>query len=412
MRMKPPKETAVPIAAMVASLCALAAQPVPPPPAAPLGSPARVHRDGAAAVSRDPLDLAFRFATAIEADPNDQALAQAQVVTELILLDRLDEAGERAARIKGWRQGTACADIARAFAEQRKPERARTFLARADTIRLSTPDWGGPRIAAHMAQALAVLGDVERSTALAQEVTAADARQYAGRAAATIADGLARKGDFAGAMARLEELDAERDYDVALWRTTGYLDLARRTDVAAGEWSQALSAARRSADGVPGWKRGEVLLDLGREYLARKETTSAREAFAAAAGVIEPLPPTLPTRSALLSDLAAAWGRLGEKEKARRILDRAEREAPAAAVIDRPGAWGAVAGARWSIGDHEAARSLYGRALTEAEGLVNARPRALAAVDICRSLARNHVDVKAGMQGRLNALLAGLRDPW
>jgi hypothetical protein len=43
---------------------------------------------------------------------------------------------------------------------------------------------------------------------------------------------------------------------------------------------------------------------------------------------------------------------------------------------------------------------------------VNARPRALAAVDICRSLARNRVDVKAGMQGRLDALLAGLRDPW
>ena len=412
MSRKVPEGTDVPIAAMVAALCALAAQPLPPLAAAPAPPPAGVKRDAAAARPGDPLDLAFRFATAIEADPNDQALAQGQVVAELILLGRLDEAGERAARIKGWRQGAACADIARAFAEQGKADRARAFLAQADAIRLTTPDWGGPRIAAHMAQALAVLGDVERSTALAQEVTSADARQYSGRAAATIADGLARQGDFAGAMARLRALDAERDFDVALWRTTGYLDLARRPDTAAGEWSQALGAARGSADGVPGWKRGEVLLDVGREYLGRKDMQSAREAFAAAATVIEPLPPTLPTRSALQADLAAAWGLLGEKEKARRLLDRGEREAPAAAVIDRPGAWGALAGARWSIGDHAAARALYGRAFTEAEALVNAWSRALAAVDICRSLARNHVDVGSGMQRRLNALLAGLRDPW
>src|SRR5258706_4400836 len=305
MTVEMPEGVVVPIAATIAALCVLAAQP-----------------DAALSLSRDPLDMAFRFATAIEADPNDQALAQEQVVTELIALDRLDEAGERAGTIKGWRQGSAFADIARALAEHGKPDRARALLAQADAVRLSTWDWGGPRIAAHMAQALAVLGDLERSTALAQEVTAADPRQYAGRAAATIADGLARKGDFAAAMARLEALDGDHDVDIASWRTSGYLDLARRPDVAPGEWSRALEAARRSADGVPGWKRGEVLVDIGREYLTRKEVRRGREAFAAAESVTVPLAATLPAKSALMSDLAAAWGLQGDREKARRLLDR------------------------------------------------------------------------------------------
>src|SRR5258706_8744317 len=97
-----PEGMVVRLAAALAALCVLAAQPIPRPAAAPPASPARVQ-PGAAPLTRDPLDTAFRFATALEADPNDQALAQGQVVTELIALGRLDEAGERAGEIKGWR---------------------------------------------------------------------------------------------------------------------------------------------------------------------------------------------------------------------------------------------------------------------------------------------------------------------
>jgi tetratricopeptide (TPR) repeat protein len=364
------------------------------------------------AATPDAFDTAFRFATAIEADPNDQAMAQERVVTDLVALGRLEEAGDRAAKIKGWRRGTACADIARSWAERGRSDEARKYLDQAEAARRAATDWGGPRIAAHMAGALAVLGDVERTTSLVEQIARDDPRQYGGLAAAAVAGGLAQTGDFAGAMSRLRALDEDRDFDVAWWRTTGYRDLARRPDLTAAERSEALRAARGSADGVSGWKRGEALVDIAREYLRRDDRPAAREALLAAEEVVSPLPPTLPVKASLMSELAATWGLHKDTSRARRLLQRAEKEAPATAVIDRPGALAAIAGARWAVGDHAAAESLYARALTEAEALVNARPRALAVVDICLSLGRNGAAVTPEVRTRLHALFAGLRDPW
>src|SRR5882672_6845910 len=100
----------VSVAAIAALLCVAAARPVLPPAARGPDLPADPPRDAVAAASPDPLDSAFRFATAIEADPKDQAMAQEDVVSELTALGRLEEAGLRAAEIKGWRQGTSYAD--------------------------------------------------------------------------------------------------------------------------------------------------------------------------------------------------------------------------------------------------------------------------------------------------------------
>lgn len=360
----------------------------------------------------DPLDTAFRFATAIEADTNDQAMAQERVVGDLIDRGRLDAASRQAAKIKGWRRGTALADVARAWAESGRKDRAREYVDKADAVRRVTSDWGGPRIAAHMAEALAAIGDVERTTSLAQNLAQEDAREYGGRAVAAVASGLARTGDFKSAMARLSALDGERDFDVVWWRTSGYLDLARRQNLPENERGQALQAAQRSAEDVSGWKRGEALTSIGREHAHRKDASAAAQALGAAEKIIAPLPPTLPSKASLMSDLAAAWGVAGDRPRARRLLDRAEKEVPDAAVIDRPGTLAAIAGARESIGDHELARALYDRSLSEAASLVNARPRALAVVDICRSLAKSGVAVTPSQQSRLESLYAGLSDPW
>jgi tetratricopeptide (TPR) repeat protein len=368
---------------------------------------------GAARISgADPLDTAFRFATAIEVDPNDQAMAQERVVGDLIDRGRLDDASRQAAKIKGWRQGTALADVARAWAESGRKDRAREYVDRADAVRRVTADWGAPRIAAHMAEALAAIGDLERSTSLAQGLAQEDAREYGGRAVAAVASGLAQTGDFKSAMARLSALDGERDFDIVWWRTSGYLDLARRPNLPEDERGQALKAARRSADGVSGWKRGEALTSIGREHALHKEIPTAGQALGAAEQIIAPLSPTIPSKASLMSDLAAAWGVAGDRPRALSLLKRAEKEVPEAAVIDRPAALAAIAGARESIGDRDQARALYDRSLSEAASLVNARPRALAVVDICRSLARSGVGVTPPLQARLESLYAGLRDPW
>jgi len=370
---------------------------------------------GAAAVKSpagDPLDIAFRFATAIEADPNDQAMAQEGVVKELTELGRLNEAGRQAAKIKGWRQGTAFADVARALAGKGRRDEARAYVQKADAVRRGTADWGGPRIAAHMAEALAAVGDVERTTSLVQDLAQDDPREYSGRAVAAVASGLAQTGDFKSAMGRLSALDAEKDFDVVWWRTNGYLDLARRPNLKAEERREALQAAERSAQGVAGWKRGEALISVAREHASWNEGPAAAQALGTAEEIIAPLSGTIPGKASLMSDLASAWGQAGDRARARRLLERAEKEVPEAAVIDRPAALAAIAGARRSIGDREMARSLYDRSLSEAATLVNARPRALAVVDICRSLARNRVTMTPPVQARLDSLYAGLRDPW
>ena len=64
------------------------------------------------------------------------------------------------------------------------------------------------------------------------------------------------------------------------------------------------------------------------------------------------------------------------------------------------------------LGDEQAARRLFGLAVDSAEGLVNARPRALAVVAICRSMAQQRVALDDGLRSRLDALHDGLGTPW
>ncbi len=71
-----------------------------------------------------------------------------------------------------------------------------------------------------------------------------------------------------------------------------------------------------------------------------------------------------------------------------------------------------LASGYWVAGDEANAKRLYGRALTRAEALENARPRALAVVEICRSMGREQVPASPETRARLDALYAGLRDPW
>jgi hypothetical protein len=62
--------------------------------------------------------------------------------------------------------------------------------------------------------------------------------------------------------------------------------------------------------------------------------------------------------------------------------------------------------------DEDDSRRLFDTALSEAESLVNARPRALAVVAVCRSMGRSGFELDEATRSRLDALFAGLKDPW
>src|SRR5262245_41451645 len=180
--------------AVLLALCALplhaasASATTAPASAAPAGRP-----------GFEAYDYAFRFASAIVSDPKDRGAAQESVVTELITAGLLDEAVTRARKIDDWRRGTALADAATAYAQQGQPEKARALLAEAEEYRASVTGWQNPRIESHAAAAHASLGDADEAKRIASQLAEND-DQYAGRGVATIAAGMARAGDFDGAM--------------------------------------------------------------------------------------------------------------------------------------------------------------------------------------------------------------------
>jgi hypothetical protein len=103
---------------------------------------------------------------------------------------------------------------------------------------------------------------------------------------------------------------------------------------------------------------------------------------------------------------------LGKKERARELLNRVEALAPTVQPIERPAVYANAASSFALLGDAASAKRLYGIALDQAGSLVNSRPRALAVVEICRSMGRASVPLDNATRGRLDTLYSGLKDPW
>lgn len=381
---------------------AATAQELPQPPLSPATG---------AAAGRLALDYAFRFASAIEADPKDRAKAQEDVVRDYAAAGLMDEAVRRAEEIEGWRRAAVTADLAAMLAGQGRGEEAKRLLAQAEEAGKAAGSWEGQRVTAHVASALGAMGEEERSRAIATDIASQD-RQYAGRSMASIAAGHAAAGEFAKAMEELSKLDTETDFDATWWRTVGYLGVARQKGLTLLQRRQALEAAHRSATGIPGWKRAEALESIAVELRKAGEPGAARQAVREAEEIILPLADTMPIKAPLMSNLARAWARLGDKNRARALLEEATAKASSTLVVDQPGIYANVASVYLMLDDAAQAMRMYDVALRAAERLVNARPRALAVVEICRSLGRQGVTIPESMRASLDALLGGLRDPW
>lgn len=357
-------------------------------------------------------DWAFRFASAIESDAKDRARAQETVVLELIERGDLDTALGLAGRIDGWRRGTAQAELATALAQAGRRDEAQQLVQRAEDLRRTIDSWEGARIDSHIAQALATLGELERSREIASAQAAADERQYAGRAAATMAQARAARGEFSDAMRSLQDVEANDDYEVAWWRTSGYLSLARHADLTRDQRLLALEAARRSAGRIAGWKQQQALETIADEYRNLDREKAAAEALEAAEVALASLAEDSPDRAPLLANLARAWGRLGRAARARTLLARAEPLLSRSLDIDQLGLQANLALGYVTIGDAAQARRLFDSAFVAAEALQNARPRALAVVEISIALGRGGQPLAEPDRARLESLLRGLRDPW
>jgi tetratricopeptide (TPR) repeat protein len=357
------------------------------------------------------LSYAFRFASAIETDPKDRAKAQQLVVSEYMRSGALDEARQKAESIAGWRQGAVYADLAALLAPRGRIDEARSLVARAQEIAGATGGWEGPRILAHVGAALAALGDQKALRGIASDLAAADPVQYAGRAAASLATSDAARGQVEQAFQKLDSLQGNSDFEASWWRTAGYLDVARQESLSGPDRLKALDAGAKAAEGIAGWKRAEALESLAEEYQRLGRRARAEKSLRSAQTALASSAPS-GGQAALLSNLAEAWAKLGEAKRAFRLLKQAEPTVENALVIDRPGVYANLASSYRRAGDAVQAVRLYDRALEAAARLENARPRALALAAVCRQMGRNGVELDPKTRARLDALLAGLRDPW
>jgi tetratricopeptide (TPR) repeat protein len=367
---------------------------------------------GSTASSRDSLAYAFKFASAIVADPKDMGKAQEAVVWELTSSGAWRDAEASADKVEGWRRGTAYADLATALAKVERVDDAKRMIAKAEAFRPSIEGWQNLRIASHVAAAYAALGNDEKARTLAVAVATEDAMQYESMSTATIASGLAAKGQFDGAVVELDRLKDGQDLDDAWWRTVGYVDMSRQKSLNRDQRVKAIEEARAAVDGVPGWRKGEALESIADEFRKLGMPREAREAVGAAQAILVALPDSMPIKAPLLSNCARAWARLGDSDASRRLLVQVESLAPKVQAIERPAVYANAASSFAAIKDTAAAKRLYGQALDQAASLVNARPRALAVVEICRSIAKSGVGLDDTMRARLDALYAGLKDPW
>ena len=358
------------------------------------------------------LDLAFRFASAIRSDPKDQAKAQEAVLRDYLLLGADEEAATRAQQIQGWRRGVIYAQMAERKAQQGDEAAARDLIERAQSVRAESAGWEVTRVDAEIATALAALGDLDSSRHLAQDLAAADPRQYAGRSAATLAQGEAALGNFDKSMEALGQVNGETDVEIAGARTSGYLELARAKRFSKAQRLQALEAAESSTANLPSWEQVDALSEASQLYREAGQDNRSISALKKAEEIARSLPGSATGKIPLMAGVAQGWARLGDKTRARSLLRQAEPAIANALDIDRPAAYARLASAWRAVGDSKQSDRLMTLAIATAESLANARPRALSAVDICRSLGRDGVEPDSSTRGRLESLLANLKDPW
>jgi tetratricopeptide (TPR) repeat protein len=360
--------------------------------------------------ANEALDQAFRFASAIRGDASDRSSAQERVVLEYATAGHLDAAVALADRIEGWERGVAYAEIAALLVKAGRADEARVMIRKAEDFRAGVSGWQNPRIAAHVGNALAALGAVEPSEAIAKDL--ASDRQYGGRGPATVAAAYATAGDFEKSMAALASTENLKDPEDGIWRTQGYLASARQPRFSRAERLEALSAARRSAEAIPGWLKTESLVEVAGTYRALGESRTARAVLEKAEAEASAVPTTAPLSAPLLAEVAREWARSAKTERARGLLSRAEAIARSTPDVGRPYILANVAAGYGVLGDFPAARRVLDLALSEAGSQVNARPRALSVVEICRTIARFGLPLDDVARARLDEIYAGLKDPW
>ena len=358
----------------------------------------------------DPLDAAWRFAQSITNDANDRAACSERVAMARLRSGRSDLAVRLAKRIEGYRGVCVLAASAQHLARQGDMRQARRLLAEAEERGTALTGWQRDRARARMAEAAAVLGDGERIRAAREQV--GQVREYSMWMDVQHAICLARDGQPDAALAAMEDLPQDAFFDSLVSRTDGYRILATAGDLPPGQRGDALEKAWDASASVPGWKRFDLRMEIidGAAAIGEQARAMAWASNVASNVLASRLPGHI--RGPLLGRAAACSARVNATGHVDRLVAAAEAvlaDPDAMQNIERPSVAALVGEALATAGRTESAVAAYTRAIEQAAALVNPRPRAIAAVDICLSLHRSGLEAPTLTEG-LQALLESFGD--
>jgi len=349
------------------------------------------------------LDWAFRFATALETDRTDQARAQAEVVADYLAVGEFTTATKAADQILTWRRVAAWADTATALARRGDTNAAAALQQTEQLLPGVRGDWQRPRVIAHHGVALAAAGQLDRARALLPELPAEEAIKVR----LALVRRLVADGRHAEAQSELDPLKDTKNFVVDGAWVEGWL-LAAGTGITNS--LPLLHTARDLLVKLPIGRQAELADEFAVALHRAGDTAGASNLLVATAQLLEPAEAEF--RAPGLVRFARAWSQIGQPALATEWRQQAAALARTGDPMSQPATCAFVAGLLIEAGQTEAAWQLYNHGLSVAAGFVNARPRALALVALCRSIGRHQQPLPAEWSTRLAKLYAGLGDPW
>jgi tetratricopeptide (TPR) repeat protein len=365
------------------------------------------------------LDLAFDAASAMPLKPHvkDRSSAQEAVVRAMLELGQRRHALECLARIENWRRGLAFAELAVDCVEHgHGAADVAPFLEAARTVADGGEEelgqsWRRDRILVTMARARVLLGQPEEAQALEVGLVESEAgKADVARAAVLDAAFCDEQIEAVEHLPKGGSLDVTRNaLETVLRLYDRHYDGGERR----ARLEAVLDAGVRQ---VPRMVGIDVLLRASDAVLAHGNAPRALELVDRALALEQEARWTPEDHIRLVSIVAAARWRAGDREEARRQADSALElfEAEREDILDmrRAGALRPLAEAYQAMGDTHAALAVYRKAVEEGALNPNARPRANDLYATCVSMAVRRVEPDHALEERLTAIRAGLQDPW
>lgn len=379
------------------------------------------RKAGEAAVSDKPLavfqiellDIAFETATAIPVNPHlkDRSRAQAAVVETCLELSQSKRALGFIERIDNWRRGSCYADLAFYCVQHGYAIDVERYLNLAGQISETAEDWRRDRIRIKIAKTHTVLGQTKQANQFEADVVDSEAGKVAGvKAMISDAD------SFDEQMKTLEALIAIGNFDILKNVLQAYAQLFNRFYNDTKQRSLAEEKIKTSWDKLPVFIRMELLMELAGFALDHEDQNKAIELVNEAQLLMDDHQWPLEHRIPMMAKLVGLRFRAGDIENARTDADTAlalfNAQKSRIVNIYRAEALRPIAQAYQSMGDTEAALSVYKQVVEEGVKNPNSRPCAEDLSATCCSIALYAVEPDTELWRRIRQISEELGQPW